>query len=307
MTEPRRRVVLIGREGQMARALYRALQDAEYEIVQLARPDFDLTQPASLAQAIVEANADIVVNPAAYTAVDKAEDDPQQADAINAVAAGAISEAAARAGLPIIHLSTDYVFDGRQRTPYSEADATAPLSVYGRSKLEGERRVADANPRHVILRTSWLSSPYGSNFVKTMLRLGDVGTPLRVVDDQYGSPTFATDLADVIRQLVPRVTGATVPENSYGVFHATNAGQTTWCGFARAIMAGARARGGRGADVVAISTAEYPLKAQRPAYSVLSTRKLREVHGLELRGWEQGLSDCLDELIGPARRFGDEE
>ena len=242
----------------------------------------------------------MVVNPAAYTAVDKAEDDPLLAEAINAVGAEAVAKAAAKAGAPIVHFSTDYVFDGSKSSPYVETDATGPICVYGRTKLAGERRVASANPRHIILRTAWVCSPFGNNFVKTMLRLSRERPELRVVDDQYGNPTFAADLAEVVRQLVPRVVDPSAPAENFGIFHAVNPGETTWCRFARAIVEGAARRGAPRVPVQPIKTEDYPTKARRPAYSMLSTEKLDAVHGIRLRHWEAALADCLDQLVGSA-------
>lgn len=292
------RIAVIGREGQLARALIQALQAGGQLAIVIARPDVDLAEPASLRDAIIASRADAVVNTAAYTAVDRAEDEPDAAFAINATGAGAVAEAAAAIGAPVVHVSTDYVFDGGGSRPYLETDATAPLGVYGRSKLEGEVRVAAANPRHVILRTAWLVSPHGQNFVKTMLRLAADRPELRVVDDQHGCPTFAADLAHVIVQLLPRLISQAAIGQHHGIFHATNVGETTWCGFARAIMAGAAARGARGVPVAAIPTSAYPTKARRPAYSVLATGKLSAVYGVQLPPWTMSLEACLDDLIG---------
>jgi dTDP-4-dehydrorhamnose reductase len=239
-----------------------------------------------------------VINPAAYTAVDQAEVEPQLAFAINATAAGVIAAAAANAGAPVIHFSTDYVFAGTSKVPYVETDATGPIGVYGTSKLAGEGAVAAANPAHVILRTAWVCSPDGSNFVKTMLRLGTARPVLRVVDDQHGSPTFAADLATAVGQIALRlVHGSIAP--TYGVFHCANAGATSWCGFARTIMAEAAARGlGPLATVEAITTADYPTKARRPANSSLATAKIANAYGVVMPAWYDSLGPCLDLLVG---------
>lgn len=293
------RCVIIGRDGQLARALARVLPAAGLDCAILARPEVDLARPAGLGAAIARLRPDVVVNAAAYTAVDRAEDEPELAFAVNATGAGALAAAADAAGAAIIHMSTDYVFDGTATRPYCETDATSPLGSYGSSKLAGEQLVATANPRHVILRTAWVASPDGSNFVRTMLRLAAERTELRVVDDQRGCPTFAADLAAAIAAVLPRL-GAAAPASHYGVFHVVGRGETTWCGFARRIMQGSAQRGGRSVPVVAITTRDYPTRARRPAYSVLSTERIADVHGIVMPEWETSLDQCLDVLIGPA-------
>ncbi len=299
MTKPLR-AVLIGRNGQVAASLARALPDAGCEVVALARPEFDLTRLDAIAAAIVEAKPDVVINPAAYTAVDRAEDEPDAAYAINRDAAGAIAAAAARAGAVIIHYSTDYVFDGRQTRPYAETDATGPQGVYGASKLAGEQTVAAANPRHVILRTAWVCSADGANFLKTMLRLAAERPELKVVDDQHGSPTFAADIAAATARIAKACADRPAGAAEFGIFHLVSQGEATWCGFARAIMAASRARGGPCTPVKAITTAEFPTKARRPAHSKLDTAKLARVYGITMPHWQTALDRCLDGMIGGA-------
>jgi dTDP-4-dehydrorhamnose reductase len=295
------RIVVIGRDGQLARELIALWSQPKngVNLVVLARPEFDLLDPSGLAEAIRGAKPHLVVNAAAYTAVDKAEDDADAANTVNAVAPGVMAAAAHACGAPIIHVSTDYVFDGSKRTPYVETDPVAPLGVYGATKLAGERLVAAANPAHVILRTAWVCSPYGQNFVKTMLRLGAEREVLRVVNDQHGAPTFASDLASAIAAISSQLTakGDGAP---FGTFHVAGGGQTTWCEFARAIMAGSEARGRVPmARIEPISTSEYPTRATRPAYSKLATSKLSSAYDIQLPPWESALSNCLDHLIGP--------
>lgn len=292
------RVVVVGREGQVARELARTLTQPEFDVVFVGRPDCDLLKPESARAAIRAARPNIVINAAAYTQVDRAEDDADVAFAINARAPGELASAAAEVGAAIVHFSTDYVFDGSRREPYKETDAPHPLSVYGRTKLEGEQRVAAANARHVILRTAWVCSPFGNNFLKTMLRLANERPELRVVDDQHGCPTFAADLAVVVRRIAPALANANAPAQAFGIFHAVNAGETTWCGFARAIMDGAKVRRHASVPVHAIPTKDYPTKAHRPASSLLATDKLRSVHGISLPTWQASLETCLDQLIG---------
>ena len=182
-----------------------------------------------------------------------------------------------------------------------ETDPVAPIGIYGRSKREGEDRVAAANPKHIILRTAWVFSPFGSNFVRTMLRLSAERPEIKVVDDQHGNPTFAPDLADLVGKLIPLASASAPDPRIFGIFHAVNHGETTWFGFAQAIIEGAARRGGRDIPVLPIGTQDYPTKAARPAYSVLSTEKLHAVYGFELRPWREALADCLDRLIGPPR------
>jgi dTDP-4-dehydrorhamnose reductase len=292
-------ILIIGRNGQVSRSLQEVLGVAGHPVMTIGRPEVDLRDPKTLIDAILRERPKIVINAAAYTAVDRAEDEPDDAYTTNAIGAEAAAEAAAQVGAAIIHFSTDYVFDGRNHTPYLETDPPAPLGIYGQSKRAGEERVAASNPRHVILRTAWVFSPFGSNFVKTMLRLNDERPEIRVVDDQHGNPTYAPDLADVVGKLIP-IIGAPSPDPKFfGTFHAVNTEDTTWFDFAKAIIEGAAARGTNHADVNAIRTADYPTRALRPAYSILSKQKLRVIYGIELRPWREALADCLDRLIGP--------
>ena len=292
------RVLVIGSRGQVARALLATLPRHGFDVAVAARPQIDLARPETVAAAIRRVRPQVVINPAAYTLVDRAEDEPALAMAINADGARAVAEQAREAGAAILHLSTDYVFDGTKSSPYVETDPAAPLGVYGRSKLAGERAVAAANPRHAILRTAWVCSPYGSNFLLTMLRLAGERTELRVVDDQRGAPTFAADIAEAIVPIVAGLGQGGGPDDRCGIFHIASAGEATWCGFARAIMAGSAARGGPCAKVVPIPGRDYPAKAARPAYSKLSTDKLKRVFGIDMPDWQDGLSRCLDAHFG---------
>jgi dTDP-4-dehydrorhamnose reductase len=271
-----------------------------WEVLVIGRPELDLLHPDRVAEVLVARGqgAAAVVNPAAHTAVDRAEDEPEQAFAINRDGARAVAEGAALLGLPLIHLSTDYVYDGGKGTPYRETDAPRPLGVYGASKLAGEQAVAAANPRHVILRTQWVASPYGANFVKTMLRLAGERPELRVVADQLGTPTFAADLALGIARVLENLCAAPELPDLCGTFHVAGAGETTWHGFAEAIMAGAAARGHRSVPVRAITTAEFPTRARRPADARLDCSKIAATHGFALPPWREGLEACLDRLIG---------
>ncbi len=295
-------ILIIGKTGQLSLSLDEALTASGHPVTRIGRPQIDLCDPRSMTDAVLAARPGIVVNAAAHTAVDRAEDEPEMAYAVNAAGAQAVAQAAAEVGAPIVHVSTDYVFDGQKHPPYVETDPTAPMGVYGQSKLAGEQLVAAANSKHVILRTAWVFSPFGSNFVKTMLRLNQEKPELNVVDDQHGNPTYAPDLADLIRRLIERLNSPSPDPKYFGTFHAVNSGETTWFGFAEAIIEGAARRGAPRAAVHPIATKDYPTKARRPACSVLSTDKLADVYGIRLRPWSDALPDCLDRLVGPVQR-----
>jgi dTDP-4-dehydrorhamnose reductase len=249
----------------------------------------------------------VIVNAAAYTAVDRAESEPGLAQAVNAVAPGILAAEAKALDALLIHFSTDYVFDGTKRTPYVEDDATAPLGVYGRTKLEGERAVAQSGCAHLTLRTAWVYGPAGKNFMLTMLRVAEKGTPLRVVGDQRGAPTTSLQIARAVRALLEGGSGTIDSrsvsrlKDSSGLYHATAGGETTWHGFATAIFE-ERARHSNGAftapSVAAITTAEYPTPAKRPAYSVLSNAKLERTFGVHLGDWREGLAEAMSVLTG---------
>ena len=285
------RLVVTGRSGQIAAALARrAVFDRTLDVVTPGRPEMDLLRPETIAPAIAAAQPDLVVNAAAYTAVDRAESEGDLAFAVNAAGAGAVAEAAAGLGIPVIQLSTDYVFDGAKAAPYVESDATAPLSVYGTSKLAGEKAVTAANPRHVILRTSWVYSAEGANFLRTMVRLAREHRVLRVVDDQHGSPTHADDVAaGIITVAKALASGA----GTTGIFHMTAAGETTWCGFARAILAESARLGGPSVAVEAITTAQYPTPAARPRNSRLDCSKIAGAYGIRLPDWRARVGSCV--------------
>ncbi|MBZ9674745.1 dTDP-4-dehydrorhamnose reductase [Mesorhizobium sp. ES1-1] len=291
------RLVVTGREGQVARSLMEApLRCDDIEVIALGRPELDLARPGTVVEAIAAARPDIVVSAAAYTAVDQAEDEPELALAVNAVGAGKVSEAAARLGVPVIHLSTDYVFDGTKRSPYVETDAPAPLGIYGASKLAGEQAVAAANPRHLILRTAWIYSQFGRNFVKTMLRLAADRDEIPVVADQWGSPTSAYDIAEAIVETAAKLHR----EKSFarfGIYHLAGAGDTNWSGFARHVLESSRTGGGPWASVRDIGTADYPTRARRPANSRLSTSKFQAAFKRDLPDWRQSTERVVRELL----------
>lgn len=292
------RLYVIGGEGQVARSLREAAAlDKTIVFGYGVRPKVDLLQPSSIEKAIAKFRPDVVVNPAAYTAVDKAEVQPDQAFALNREGARTVAAAAAKQGVPIIHLSTDYVFDGKKQGGYVESDTTAPQSVYGRSKLAGELTVAEVNPKHIILRTSWVYAPFGSNFVRTMLRLATERDRLRVVDDQSGCPTYAPDIAEGIIAIAQTVVRSGWNPTFSGVTHLAGPEGRTWWEFAREILGGAAERGGTSVPVDPIPTSEYPTPAARPANSRLSTDRLGSVFDLQLPALEHSLANCLDRLL----------
>jgi dTDP-4-dehydrorhamnose reductase len=278
------RLAVTGKNGQVVSAL-RALAGPHLEIVALGRPELDLARPDTVLKALRDAKTDFVVSAAAYTAVDKAESEPDIAFAVNRDGAKAVARAAKDIGVPIIHISTDYVFDGAKATAYVENDPTGPASVYGRSKLEGEQAVSESTDNHAILRTAWVYSEYGSNFVKTMLRLSESREEINVVADQFGCPTSANDIAIAIVSIARKL--ATDPSARLrGVFHMSGTGETNWAGFAKQIFAFSAENGGKSVVVNNITTAQYPTPAQRPANSRLDCSKLEEVYGIRLPEWQ---------------------
>lgn len=287
------RIVVTGRDGQVASALAeRVAATTGHDLVHAARPDFDLEAPDTLAEAVAALEPDLVVNAAAYTAVDKAESEPERAMAVNAAAAGEIARGARLAGAPIVQLSTDYVFDGALDRPYREDDPVAPLGAYGRSKLAGEIAVRDANANHVILRTAWVYSPFGANFVKTMLRLAETRDEIGVVSDQHGNPTSAFDIADAILAVAGKLGSA----NS-GTYHLAGTGPATWHEFAQAIFEIAGPHLPKTPRVNAITTADYPTPAPRPANSRLDTALFERTFGYRAPEWRTSLRETIERLL----------
>lgn len=278
------RLAVTGKNGQVVSAL-QALAGPGLEIVALGRPELDLARPDTVFKALREAKPDVVVSAAAYTAVDKAESEPDIAFAVNRDGAKAVARAANDIGVPVIHISTDYVFDGTKTTAYVENDPTGPASVYGRSKLEGEQAVSESTDNYAVLRTAWVYSEYGSNFVKTMLRLSESRDEINVVADQFGCPTSANDIAIAIVSIAKRL--ATDPSaHLRGVFHMSGTGETNWAGFAKQIFAFSAKNGGKSIVVNDITTAQYPTPARRPTNSRLDCCKLEEVYGIRLPEWQ---------------------
>ena len=285
-------VLLLGATGQVGHAL-RAPLSAWGTVVAPGRDTADLTAPDTLRAAVREAAPDVIVNAAAYTAVDDAEDEPDRAAAINARAPGVLAEAAAEAGAWLVHYSTDYVFDGTKAAPYVETDPTTPVNVYGRTKREGEEAIQAVGAPHLILRTSWVYSARRSNFLLSMLRLADEHDVLTVVDDQTGTPTSALWIAAATTTILRRLQAMEVPEEAGGLYHLAAAGQTSWYGFAQAIFA---QFGRTDVAVEPIPTEEYPTPAARPAYTVLDSGKACTAFDLDVPTWSEQLAALRSEM-----------
>ncbi len=291
------RLVVTGREGQVVRSLVERGGLAGHDIVSLGRPDLDLSaNQEKIFTALKEARPEVIVSAAAYTAVDRAEDEPDLAFAINSAGAGMVANAANRLGVPLVHLSTDYVFDGEKNEPYVESDATGPTGAYGASKLVGEEAVLAAHANVAILRTAWVYSPFGANFVKTILRLAAERDEISIVGDQRGNPSNALDIADGILAVASHLV-----ENSNlrlrGVFHMSGGGDASWAEFAEAIIVASAKVGGPTARVKSISTDEYPTQAQRPANSRLAVDKLATLHDVRLPDWQVSLPHTVERLV----------
>lgn len=294
------KILVTGANGQVGHELILALaSDPRHQAIPLARTDLDISEPAATRAAMSRHAPDIVVNAAAYTAVDRAEQEPDRADAVNRRGPANLAAACLEHGVPLIHLSTDYVFDGKKEGEYREDDATAPLGVYGLTKLQGEEEIRATTARHLILRTSWVFGAHGANFVKTMLRLGRERRELRIVADQHGCPTPAADIAAVIMQLIDRI-GDREGSVDWGSYHYCGEPATTWFDFAGAIFRQAESLSGLPAPrLIPIPTAEYPTPAKRPSNSVLSCEKLARSFGIAQPKWEDGLAAVLRELLTP--------
>ncbi len=284
------RVLAFGTTGQVARELARSATSRGIALTALGRDEADLTDAEACAAAIMAADVDAVINTAAHTAVDRAESEPDLAHAINAAAPGAMARAAAARGLPFVHVSTDYVFNGKPGKPWREDDAPAPLSVYGASKLAGEQAITDAGGTSAILRTAWVFSAHGGNFVKTMLRLGAERTHLRIVDDQRGGPTAAADIAEALLTMADALAAG---RGTTGVFHFAGAPTVSWADFAEAIFA---ARGGPAPSVERIPSSAYPVPAERPKNSALDCTRIREAYGIGQPDWRPRLLEVIGEL-----------
>lgn len=288
------RILQFGTTGQLARELLAQAKDFDVEITALSRAEADFADPQAVVRALQAAGPDLVVIAAAYTAVDLAETERELAHTVNAETPGAIAAAIGPDGPALVHISTDYVFDGEKGAPYVETDATNPLNVYGATKLAGERAMLAASPRILILRVSWVVSSHGKNFVKTMLRMAREGKPLKVVADQFGRPTSARDLARFILSQAERLTKAAAGDPVFGVHHFANAGEVSWKSFAEGIFD--QALGADAPAVAASATADWPAPARRPMRGTLDTTQLERTFGVTPRPWREAVAEIVAEL-----------
>ena len=299
MTETGHALLVFGGAGQVGRAFAEIAPPEGWSVTALGHAEADVTDPASVEEALKRYRPAAVVNAAAYTAVDKAESEPDVCMRINCDGAGILARAAAAANVPLLHISTDYVFDGSKDGPWTEYDPVHPLSAYGAAKEAGERAVRENHPGHVILRTSWVFGVHGNNFVKTMLKLAETRDELSIVADQHGRPTDAADLARALFAIAARIKRSR-PRDAYGTFHFAGSRATTWYGFAERIFEEAMRRGARVPQhIIPIPTSGYPTPAKRPVNSVLDCSRIGAIYGIVPRPWSEGLAHCLDRLIGP--------
>ena len=290
------KLLCIGKTGQVAQALSERAKVREIDLISIGRPDLDLLDQTSIVSAIDAYGPNLIVNTAAFTAVDAAEQDETAAYALNRDAAAALAQIAAIRNIRLIHFSTDYVFDGTSEHPYTEDAPTNPLSVYGASKLAGERAVLDASVQNIVLRTSWIYSPFGRNFAKTMLRLANDRDIVKIVSDQRGSPTNAMDLADATLSLCEVLQDQAYAQRG-GLFHMTSADSTDWAAFAQAIFEASSEMGGPTATVKPITSRDYPTPAQRPMNSRLSCEKLSSTFGISLPEWQKSLPSTIKRIL----------
>ena len=289
-------VLVTGAAGQVGRCLAEALPTMGLETEALDRAQLDVTDAESVAARVGLIRPRLIINAAAYTAVDRAESEPDLAMTVNAIGPDNLARAAAQTGAALIHISSDYVFDGRKERPWIEADSVNPLGVYGVSKAAGEKAVRTGTDHHLIMRTAWVFSPFGHNFVKTMLRLGAERDRLRVVADQRGTPTGAKDIALALARIARNLVAREVPI-PWGTYHFTCRGTTTWHGLAELVFDIAAARWGRRPEVEAIASAEYPTTAQRPANSVLDCTRFDQAFDLERRQWQESVTETTARLL----------
>lgn len=295
-----RKILLTGKHGQLGSELQRSLMRLG-EVVALARSDLDLANASSIREVVQTVRPNLIVNAAAYTAVDRAEEEPDLANKINGVAPGILAEEAKRLGASVVHYSTDYVFDGAKSSPYTEEDPPSPLNVYGRTKLAGELTIEDAGVPHLILRTSWVYSERGNNFLWTILRLARERQQLKVVDDQIGTPNWSRMVAQVTAQILAQCCSRTSTRTGFAksdsIYHLSAIGQTSWHGFARAIVEESLApRGLEMPQIIPISSTEYPTAARRPENSVLANARIVDAFGVSIPHWRTDLRRCIQEM-----------
>lgn len=295
MTDGSLRLAVTGLKGQIVSALIECAP-RDIEIIALGRPQFELARREAVLASLRHARCEVIINAAAYTQVDKAESEPELAMRINAEGAGHVAQAAAELGVPLLHLSTDYVFDGQLDRPYREDDPTKPTSIYGCSKLAGEEKIRETHQRHVILRTAWVYSPFGVNFVKTMLRLGADRDEINVVADQYGNPSSAIDIAEALIFIAKRLR-KDHSNDFYGTFHMTGAGEASWADMAQWIFQIEEEYSKKNMLIHRIETKDYPTPAHRPINSRLDNTKLKNIYGISLPHWRSSLEKCVRRLI----------
>jgi dTDP-4-dehydrorhamnose reductase len=293
------KIALTGRDGQIARSIIEAAAGTDIQITTLARPDFDLANSVGLRSYILQTRPDVIVSAAAYTSVDKAEIELDLAFKVNAQAPAELAAAALALSIPIVHISTDYVFNGAKDSPYDESDATAPLGVYGASKLAGELQIQAITPDHAILRTAWVYGPFGQNFAKTMLRVAKTRAEIAVVDDQIGNPSSSLDLAYAILAVARNLTRSQSADLR-GIFHLAGGGQCSWAEFAQAIFDRSRALEGPVARIRPIPTRDYPTPATRPANSRLDCAKIADRHAIAMPHWQDSMQIIVDRLLKSA-------
>ena len=284
------KILLTGITGQVGGELINILKDMG-ELVSVDRGQLDLSKIDTIEPAVLDIQPDIIINAAAYTAVDKAEEEPNLAMTVNGVAPGVLAKAAKKAGASLIHYSTDYVFDGRSETPYREEDATCPLSIYGKSKLAGEEAVAEAGIPYLIFRTSWVYSLQGKSFLRTIKKLATERDTLRIVDDQIGAPTWACSIALATRKIMEQCLRDRAELSLSGIFHLTCQGQSSWHGFAKEILSLSDAS--QNTKLLPIPTSDYPTPAVRPIYSLLSNDKSEKAFAFKMPHWHDALKDCI--------------
>ena len=289
------KILLTGKTGQIGEELNNIVGDIG-NLITVDKKQLDLSKPNSIEPVILDIKPDIIINPAAYTAVDKAEEEPDLAMTVNALAPGLLAKAAKKVGAGLIHYSTDYIFDGCSEIPYKEEDPPNPLNVYGKTKLAGEKAIAEVGVPFLIIRTSWVYSLHGKNFLKTIEKLAEEKDTIKVIDDQIGAPTWARSVAlkthQILKQCLNKKWLETKDCNLSGIFHVTSQGKTSWYGFAREVLN--MSNTSQNIKLIAIPTSDYPTPATRPSNSLLNNEKIQKVFGLDMPHWEDALKDCMD-------------
>ncbi|MGO8952344.1 MAG: dTDP-4-dehydrorhamnose reductase [Rhodomicrobium sp.] len=294
------RILAAGWHGQIAHAFMQTAPGCnDITAFAIGRPGLDICDPRSIERALGDIQPDVLINLAGYTDVDGAESQPELAFALNSVGARLLAEAAARRQVPIIHISTSYVFDGHKSSAYIETDFTQPSTIYGKSRLAGELAVQTANPKHVILRTEWIFSPFGRCFVSNILQRAQLGVPLKVVNDQYGNPTYAPHFVDAILAVAQQLTARPEEEKTWGVYHAAGTGTATWHDVAREVLSASEQLAKLSVSLEPIPSAEYATRTRRSPNSTLDCSKLERTFGVKLPAWQTGVHECVERLLAP--------